>query len=183
MSLQDKINRARQGVKSGVQAVSSPDLFPTPADVADRVVDALELFPDCRVLEPSAGTGALMGAIERAEPTARITAVERNASLAARLGSGIYVTDFLDLDPDSCSPGKFDRVAMNPPFSKGADMRHVAHAVEFLKPGGILVAIVAAGPRQTLRFSDWEDVERLPSGTFQGTGVSARIIKFQKRGA
>ena len=32
---------------------------------------------------------------------------------------------------------------MNPPFANDADLRHVLHADTFLKPGGMLVAVMA----------------------------------------
>ena len=41
---------------------------------------------------------------------------------------------------------------MNPPFDHGADIRHIDHARRKLNPGGRLVAICAAGPRQRERF-------------------------------
>src|SRR3546814_19364458 len=51
--------------------------------------------------------------------------------------------DFLALTPDLI--GSFDRIIMNPPFDRGRDIDHVNHAIEFLAPGGILVAIMSAG--------------------------------------
>jgi len=68
---------------------------------------------------------------------------------------------------------------MNPPFDHGADIQHIEHAREKLKPGGRLVAICAAGPRQREWFeaiaAEWID---LPAGSFnqQGTNVNAAII-------
>lgn len=180
MSLQDKLSRGREALRLGVQAVAAPDLFPTPVDVAERVIDYLELFPRCRVLEPSAGTGRLVDAIREAEPSSILTLVEQDERLAIRLRAWfLMVDDFLDIRQEDCSPGLFDRIAMNPPFSNGADIRHVKHARRFLGTGGVLVAIVADGPRQESAFADWEDLERLPSGTFQGTRVRARIIRMR----
>src|SRR3546814_14723641 len=51
--------------------------------------------------------------------------------------------DFLALTPDLI--GSFDRIIMNPPFDRGRDIDHVNHAIEFLAPGGILVALMSAG--------------------------------------
>ena len=57
---------------------------------------------------------------------------------------------------------------MNPPFERGSDIRHIEHALTFLKPGGRLVAICANGPRQRERLqpmaSEWID---LPAGSFK----------------
>ena len=180
MSLQDKIRRGRDAVRQGVEVVTATDLYPTPAAVAARMARAADLFDGCRVLEPSAGTGALVRAVRDECPTARITTVEQSPNLAARLDPQAIARDFLELDPDTCSPFKFDRILMNPPFSRGADIRHVHHALGFLAPRGVLVAIVAGGPRQARAFELWKHLEDLPSGTFQGTGVNARIIRHRE---
>lgn len=64
---------------------------------------------------------------------------------------------------------------MNPPFDMGADIKHIEHALGMLKPGGVLVALCANGPRQRAAFIDradyWED---LPEGTFRDQGTSVR---------
>ena len=41
--------------------------------------------------------------------------------------------------------GVYDRVVMNPPFAGMADIKHVTHAYEFLKAGGLLVSVMSAG--------------------------------------
>lgn len=175
MNLRDKIKAGEQFMRGGVVSVSSPDLFPTPPEVAARVASYLELFDGCSVLEPSIGTGSLMRAILEEEPGATVQGYDVSRSLAE--AASATWADFLEVEQRP----EFDRVAMNPPFSKGADMRHVSHALGFLKPGGVLVAIVADGPRQDRYFERFEDIERLPSGTFNGTGVRSRIIRYRAR--
>lgn len=71
---------------------------------------------------------------------------------------------------------------MNPPFTRGSDIRHINHARKFLAPNGRLVAICAAGPRQRAAFqhtaAEWID---LPAGSFKEafTNVAAAIVVFQ----
>lgn len=169
----------RETLRAGVQVISAPQLFPTPADVARTVVDLAEIQPGDRVLEPSAGTGALIDALPDG---VHIVAIEINNALCRRLNTMPKVTttiegDFLNLagaEPEA----KFDRIVMNPPFQNGSDIRHIQHARRLLKPGGRLVAICAAGPRQRETFEpigDWID---LPDGTFkdQGTNVRTAIV-------
>ena len=43
----------------------------------------------------------------------------------------VRCTDFLACNGDL---GKFDRILMNPPFADGADIKHIEHAIGFLKP-------------------------------------------------
>ena len=177
MNLRDKIAAGRAALRGGVVPVVAEDLFPTPPDVAARVAAYAELAPGLSVLEPSAGTGALVRAVRAAEPDVRrIIAIERDARLADQMGHLCF--DFLEVPPTHSG---YDRVMMNPPFSGGADIRHVEHALEFLRPGGLLVAIMADGPRQAawLAAVGAEDLERLPAGTFAGTQVRARIVRIR----
>lgn len=179
---------------SAVQVVSAPQLFPTPNDIARQVVDLADIQPGHRVLEPSAGTGALLGAMggrmfgytpER-QRIGELVAVEINASLAQRLETLFPLTDvrcddFLVLNGDL---GSFDRIVMNPPFQNGADIIHIEHAISHLNPGGRLVAVCANGPRQRKHFEQyarqWID---LPAGSFKesGTMVNAAIVVIDAR--
>ncbi len=178
-----KFDAMRESLKVSVQAVSAPQLFPTPSALAARVVDVAGIKAGHRVLEPSAGTGALLDWIFS---SAEVVAVEINQSLADRLrakGTDTRCADFLSCNGDL---GKFDRVIMNPPFANGADIKHITHAVKFLKPRGRLVAICANGPRQREQLMPlaeqsggyWED---LPAGSFesQGTGVNTALVVIE----
>lgn len=192
----------KDALRSGVavQVVSAPQLFPTPADLARKMVDAAGIMGGERVLEPSAGTGNLVKAIQNAATGAdnvRVVAVEISAALvrglenARRLTIGandatydIRCADFLTCNGDL---GKFDAVIMNPPFApSAADITHIKHAVKFLRPGGRLVAICANGPRQREQLMPmvensggyWED---LPAGSFEasGTGVNTAMVVIE----
>ena len=175
MSIQDKIRAAQSTLDAGVTHVTAHCLFPTPSDVADRLASYAELFECCMVLEPSNGTGRLMQAVERKEPTALVATIEQEPALA-KYGSpgGHFVRDFL-----TAEHFEFDRVVMNPPFNGGSDILHVQHAMQFVKPGGILVAIVANGPRQQKAFSSFEWLEELPAGTFTGTQARAAVVRYR----
>jgi protein-L-isoaspartate O-methyltransferase len=162
----------REKIKGGVKAVSAPGLFPTPASLATQVIELAEIEPGHAILEPSAGTGALLAALPSG---CRVVAVEINHGLADALTADeIHRADFLET-----KPGEFDRVVMNPPFANAADIKHVKHALAMLKPGGRLVAIVANGPRQQRELkplaTEWVD---LPAGSFaeSGTNVNTAIV-------
>jgi SAM-dependent methyltransferase len=184
----------RDALKVGVQVVSAPQLFPTPAEIARQVVELAGIDPGDRILEPSAGTGALLeAAIRRGfgfDCGVRVVAVEVNHQLADGLcerrrkwlcatpeNFDVRCSDFLTCTPGDL--GTFDRIVMNPPFENGADIRHIEHARGFLKPGGRLVAICANGPRQRDRLqplaAEWID---LPAGSFKssGTMVNAAVL-------
>jgi predicted RNA methylase len=103
--------------------------------------------PQVRVLEPSAGPGRIAAEVARRGHT--VYAVEIQPQHARRLfeilpaSCSVNCDDFLTLSPDGL--GLFDKVVMNPPFDGGRDIDHVTHALQFLKPGGRLVSVMAAG--------------------------------------
>jgi hypothetical protein len=181
-----KFDALRETLRAGVQVVTAPQLFPTPIDLAQRMVGLAVIEPGHRVLEPSAGTGRLLGAMggqmfghlpERGE----LVAVEVNQGLADLLRREFPLTDVRCSDFLGCNGdlGTFDRVVMNPPFANGQDIKHIEHARAMLKPGGRLVALCANGPRQAEQLKPqaaaWIE---LPADTFKeaGTGVRAVLL-------
>src|SRR5262249_10806030 len=135
-------------LKAGVQVVSAPQLFPTPPELADHMVELADIRAGQTILEPSAGTGALLEALPRKPLACGLTLVEMNRSLCDGLTAKGYhsiCADFLECNGEL---GTFDRVVMNPPFANGQDITHIQHALAKLKPGGRLVALCANGPRQ-----------------------------------
>lgn len=136
----DKLgNRHEDG--TAPRAVSAFNLFQTPPELATRLVAHLDLHHNKRVLEPSAGLGHILDAI-RATSAWDVTAVEIDATLAGELfrqeraDVTIKQRDFLTCTVADL--GLFDAVAMNPPFHMRADIRHILHARQFLKPGARL---------------------------------------------
>lgn len=160
--------------------------FSTPPAVVDRLVELAELDPDMLVLEPSAGTGAIVEAV--APLVSAVVACEIDPGRAATLRrQGItcfHEGDFLAVAPGAL---RYDRVVMNPPFAKQADIDHVLHALGFLKPGGLLVSVMSAGVtfRQNHKADDFRQLvkdrrgffEDLPADAFKvsGTGVGTVI--------
>lgn len=166
-----------------------PGYFPTPSELARRVVRLGMLRPGLRVLEPEAGKGDIAEAIreEGLEPDV----IEVNPTLRRLLelkGFRLVGTDFLEFGE------RYDRILMNPPFEANQDIRHVRHAFELLEPGGRLVAIMGEGAffrrggEETV-FRTWLErnggtSEKLPDGSFlhsdRSTGVAARLVTLDK---
>ena len=181
-AMADEIQAMREQLKAGVQVVSVPQLFPTPAYLAARMVEMAEIEPGMRVLEPSAGTGPIL---EQLPEGCEVVAVEINAVLGGRLDAdhrAVVIGDFLQCTPESLW-GLFDRILMNPPFANADDIKHIRHALRFLKPGGKLVAICANGPRQNAQLRPlvqqhggvWES---LPPNTFAESGTAVNTALF-----
>jgi protein-L-isoaspartate O-methyltransferase len=176
---QKEMDAIKSSLAAGVQTVVANQLFPTPPGICRMMVDAANISPDHRILEPSAGTGNLLRAITASVGTAcELVAVEISPRLASGLeaagASSVVVGDFLEQNE---TIGKFDRIVMNPPFENGSDIKHINHAIKHLKPGGRLVAICANGPRQREAFeaiaSEWIP---LPPDSFKSSGTSVSTV-------
>lgn len=167
-----------------------PGYVPTPRTLVERMVAEADLRPGMSVLEPSAGKGDIAVALRAAGVVPDV--IEPQPALRQVLelkGFRLVGRDFLEFTEP------YDRIVMNPPFEDGADMAHVRHAYDLLKPGGRLVAIMSEGPffrtdKRAQAFRLWlEEVhgeaEKLPAGTFLSsdvpTGVSTRIVVLDKR--
>lgn len=167
----------------GAKIVVTPQLFVTPAPLAARVVEIAQIKPGHRVLEPNAGTGALIKAVG---PNVETVAVEIHATLAEGLTRSAHPrlqvrhADFLQCNGEL---GTFDRIVMNPPFENTSDIKHIMHALTMLKPGGRLVAICANGPRQQEKLrpiaTEYHD---LPAGMFKaaGTNVATALVVIDR---
>ena len=169
----------------GVKAVSAPQLFATPAPLADAMVQ--DIKPGMRVLEPSAGTGRILAAIRKLplQPS-RVTAIEvcRDFTHLVSMADEVHLANFLSFAPEQL--GSFDRIVMNPPFANGADVEHVTHALKFLKPLGRLKAIMSNGVtfRQDKRTREFRalverhggTIEPLPQDTFAESGTHAYTV-------
>jgi phospholipid N-methyltransferase len=174
------------GIARNVQQESQ--LFPTPPMIARQVVRLAKIEPAHLILEPSAGTGRLLEAIphditrrEVMDVGSQVTAIEIDESMCNELRSKFpemigICADFLSVDGYR---EVFDRIIMNPPFTKGADIIHIRHALKMLASGGRLVSICADGPRQQEALkpiaSEWIE---LPTGSFKTSGTNSKTAIF-----
>lgn len=163
--------------------------FETPEDWAGILAESAWIKETDRCMEPSAGKGRLLRAIEKYVPRSQCYAVEMQPELSGELvKSGWHNTlcaNFMECSPEQMG-GKFDKIIMNPPFSKQQDVKHVLHAYDqFLAKDGKLVAIMSAGVefRQTLItlrlrdliFADGSIVP-MPDGAFKESGTIVRTV-------
>ena len=159
--------------------------FPTPPPVVADILDLADLEPGMEVLEPSAGDGAIARAVY--DRGCKVDCVELNAKRADALRAEGYArmvsaADFLNVPQAPL----YDRVLMNPPFAAKADIEHVRHALGFLRPGGLLVAVMSAGTefrddRATAEFRELvEDHDGvmipLPEDSFKVSGTGVRTV-------
>ena len=171
--------------------------FATPDELADRMVEKLNINileeRPVRILEPSAGKGALICAIHRKFPELTVDAYEINPdcfeSLKNIRGVRLNEKDFLSAPAGLI----YDYIIANPPFAKNADIKHFRKMYEMLKYGGRLVCILSERAidckfRQCVEFSTWLrglnviSLDKLPAGTFRtsGTETAAYMVCIEK---
>lgn len=200
----------RQACETGayVDLKKAYQFFETPDNVAQILVNQLEMTEGkLSVLEPSAGRGALIRALAKADNSdfpdleVNVTAIELNPDMEKQLLEmmgphcvldRLVMGDFLSYSPDGPEGlGYFDRIVMNPPFTKSQDIKHVQHAYNFLKPGGTMVAVMSPGftyrsDNTAELFRMWLDSRRsldryyghceLPEGSFKVSGTNVRTV-------
>jgi hypothetical protein len=180
-------------IASGIQPNRNPTaFFPTPASVVKIMVEEGGIFEGCRILEPSAGTGAICKAVRdyAAEIGIDVTVhccevLDVNRAALQAQGFEIVAEDFMKYEPDE----PYDCVLMNPPFSLPGDTTayatHIEHAWSLLCDFGKLVAITPAGwlygsTKRLTAFRDWAcdnmSYEELGSGTFKDSGTMVNTI-------
>jgi predicted RNA methylase len=169
--------------------------FPTPESLATRMVELADLTAGDRILEPSFGNGSILRAIRSHIGICESIGVEINPKMVADVKRDNYAREVFCADFLTCNGelGMFDRIVMNPPFTRGQDIAHVRHAYGMLNDGGRLVAITAPGwtfrnDKKHTEFREW--VEALPafechdldSGTFKesGTMVATKLVVMDK---
>lgn len=185
---------------------TSLQFYATPPAAAAALLREVYLPAGARVLEPSAGDGALLRAVSQravADPRQRglrVDAVEVDPGRVATLrglrlpGVALHVqpANFLTWPVQPV----YDAVLMNPPFHGTGWAQHVMHAFDAVKPGGSLHAILPitaetgtskahdAFRAWATQHSRWSELrfEDLPPGSFaeSGTNVNTVILRLYK---
>lgn len=168
--------------------------FATPPEVADWLVSlAGDFSPDCKVLEPSAGTGAIIDAIHRVQPDVVVDCYELMPENKEKLSKLDHIhllgDDFTQAEHSS----EYDLIVANPPFSKNQDIKHVMQMYQDLKPGGTVAAITSrhwqqASEKACKDFRAFLEevsaqVYEIEEGAFKksGTGVGTIAIVINKK--
>ncbi|MEX6428169.1 hypothetical protein [Providencia manganoxydans] len=159
----------------------SYQFYPTPESIQHYVTDLIALQDDEALLEPSAGRGDLIAQIDSPEQTTCIELSPLYCNILKAKGYEPIQADFLKWSNDN-QQIKFDKIAMNPPFSEGRAKAHVQAAISHLKAGGRCVAVVPRSERM-----DWVDKSQYKvedcatfSGVFDDTGVTVKVFTIDK---
>lgn len=175
----------RQIVETGEYKDLKADFqfFPTPPELARKVVEMAGIKDGERCLEPSAGRGGIAQFMPGCDC---IELNPDNASYLREHGFNVVHDDFMTFEPAK----DYDVIVMNPPFNKGQAVAHVSKAIKVAKR--CVIAITDAGvtyrtDKASIAFRELVasyggTIEPVETGAFKesGTMVNTVIIKVIK---
>lgn len=160
--------------------------FETPADIARKLAVRLgDVEPTHRILEPSAGRGALIKAVLEEWPEQTVDCyelMEENCEELAKIPNArLLGNDFMEAEV-----GMYDKIIANPPFANNQDIKHVTKMWEHLADGGQMAVIMGCHwqfaidkPSKAFRSfveSVDHDITVLPKGTFKSSGTDVESM-------
>ena len=175
--LADETGEKPDKKKASTDVSKDLQFYPTPRKVIDTILKSVNIRKGDKVLEPSCGDGAILDVL--AESGIYANGIEYDAGRANQArakGHSVQIANFLECEPaHHC-----DYVIMNPPFSGLHYLKHIDHAMKFLKPNGVLIAILPANAwyKHKKIKGRWSD---LPIGSFResGTNVNTGYITIR----
>lgn len=184
----------KQGKGRSARGRENSEFFATPEPVGLKMVEMADIRSEEKVLEPSAGHGAIARWMpENTTNRAIELEGELSSKLALRFDGDVVTGSFEDHN----IVNKYDAIVMNPPFGQGGKQAadHVAKAIKHLRDGGRIVALIPTGPAADKRFDkllfnndETKDIYtaaevQMPGVTFEraGTSVRTRILVLEKQ--
>lgn len=188
---------AAEGIERNL--AKETQFYPTPLELADKLallLDGQVITTKTKILEPSAGKGALIVALTSRHKDAmvdyyEISQINKEHLLNAFAGQPHVCkgADFLECDKKDY----YDIIIANPPFTKNQDIDHIKKMFEVCKEGtGVIVTIASnswrtGSQKKQVEFRDWlteigATIEDIPAGAFQdsGTMVASCMIRINK---
>lgn len=169
------------------------DYYATPEPVGFKMVDWANIRNGDKVLEPSAGHGAIarffpaQSDVTMVEPSYDLSQRAALAQGNARIINGTF--------EDLARTNKYDAIVMNPPYGSGGKtaIEHLAKAAQHLREGGRVVALIPRGGMTDRRLAEFKESTgasalhevatiQMPSSTFEraGTSVATQVVIFEK---
>lgn len=177
--LPDDSGERPEGKQASTEVSKDLQFYRTPTAVIERVLNNVHIKPGSLVLEPSCGDGAILDElVKRGMKAAGIEVDAGRAQQSRAKGHSVMIGNFLSVEPNPV----YDAVVMNPPFVGKHYVKHVEHALKFLKDGGQLITILPASAwyEHKLLKGRWQD---LPIASFResGTNVSTGYLVIRKQ--
>jgi len=154
----------------------SHQYYPTPEHIALRVVEWADIKPGERVLEPSAGQGAIADQIRNDALIYCMDISKLHCDVLKAKGyERVQCADFLKYYPSV----KWDKCVLNPPFADKRAEMHVQHAAGLLREGGVLVAVLPASYKnKTIVDGMNHEYSEVLHNEFQGCSVNVVILRL-----
>lgn len=166
--------------------------FPTPEPIADWLVELADIREEDTVLEPSAGQGAIVKAINSVYPEKQVHCYElmpTNQEILREIPTVQFIgEDFLNCKREGNLGIKFlyDRIVANPPFSKNQDIDHVRNMYDSLKYQGKMVSITSkhwmiSDNKKETEFREWlntvgAEIHEIEAGAFKSSGTVIETV-------
>ena len=142
---------------------------------ARQLMDAVEVFPEARLLDIGCGSGSVAIAMAARDPTCKVLAVDSNARAVwcTRRGAELNELQNLQVELNHSGsynhPDSFDMALANPPYF--ADFRiaelFITAAIESLRPEGRLILVTKQPKWYGEHVSNWLDApEIFPSRSY-----------------
>ncbi len=156
--------------------------FPTPPELAKRMVDLADIRSGERCLEPSAGTGNIARFLPAG--TDCIELMPENRTRLKEENFNLVWDDFMSFPPDS---GPYDVIIANPPFSRQQDLSHITKMIAMAKRCVIAVASASVLYRENQKTRAFRDlvaefngqIDFLPENSFKNSGTMIRTVLIQ----
>lgn len=118
--------------------------YPTPESLAEKIVELSNISDWDEILEPSAWRWAILDKIiDYQVENNRIFAIELKEDNYEYLEENYKITWIANIDFLEHNSKSYDKIIMNPPFSKSQDVKHILHWYSLLEEWGRLVSIAS----------------------------------------
>ncbi|MGV2452470.1 UNVERIFIED_CONTAM: hypothetical protein POZ17_19865 [Ralstonia mannitolilytica] len=165
--------------------------FGTPDDLANRLVELADLSNYDLILEPSAGQGAIIKAINKVSSSVPdcYELMDVNISI---LNKSSFRFNLMGDDFFKHEGKLYSKIIANPPFTKNQDIDHLQEMYKCLSKGGRLICItseswVTGSQKKQIEFRNWLNDRKakvldIPRGAFKesGTMVGGKIVIIDK---
>lgn len=173
-----------KGVKRNIK--KEYQFFETPEDLADKLVFLANINEFDTILEPSAGRGSIIKAINKITnivPDCYELMEENRIILKNRIKDDNLRCNVLGNDFLKHKDKKYSKIIANPPFTKNQDIDHLLKMYEFLLDEGKLVCITSESwefgkHNKQVNFRKWlkkinAEIIKIEKGTFKKSGTMA----------
>lgn len=165
--------------------------FATPDNLADELVYLADIKQHDTVLEPSAGQGAIIKAINKVCDV-KVDCFElMNVNTIVLNKTGLNF-NLIGEDFFKHNGKTYSKIIANPPFTKNQDIDHLKEMYECLSRGGRLVCVTSESwvngtQKKQIDFKEWlekveAEISDIEKGSFKesGTMVGGKIVVINK---